>query len=114
MYIILNFSLARGPVKVSFYRISINNFDELDTKPSYPDSPTETGYIDNLDLTRNLGSEHVTRIQSYFIAPQSGFYRFIVASNEESKLYLSPNDQESDKKEIIFQNGFVTYQQWDR
>lgn len=105
-------SIARGAVKVSFYSIKTANFSAILSNPSFPNSPTKVGRIDNLDTTRDVGTNYALRIQAYFIAPQNGLYTFLVASDDQSRVYLSASDKEIDKKEILSQGGYANYQQW--
>ena len=59
-------------MKVSKYEFVTSSMQDVYNHQSYPDSPTRTGRIDNLDLTRDTGSNYVARLQTYFIAPQTG------------------------------------------
>ena len=65
-------NLVKGKVKVSKYEFITSSMRDVYTHQSYPDSPTRTGRIDNLDLTMNIGDNYVIRLQTYFIAPESG------------------------------------------
>ena len=66
------FFTAKGKVKISKYEFSAASMEDIANHQSYPDSPTKTGRIDNLEITRNIGSDYALRLQAYFIAPQSG------------------------------------------
>ena len=66
-------------------------------------TPTNIGRYDNFesfnfkDSLNNFG----IILQTYFVPPSSGLYKFILVSDDNAKLYISSNDQESEKYEII-------------
>lgn len=97
---------------MSFYSITTANVSAILGNPSFPNSPTKVGRIDNLDTTRDVGSHYALRIQAYFVAPESGWYTFFVASDDQSKVYISTSDKETDKKEILSQSSYASYHQW--
>ena len=105
---------AKGKVKTSFYDFTSTSIADILAHPSFPDSPTKTGRVDHLDVTRNIGTAYALRIQSYFIAPQSGLYKFVAACDDQCKIYLSTDDKEANKKEIIHVEGWTYYNQWDK
>ena len=88
--------------------------EEVFAHESYPDSPTKVGRIDHLDVTRNIDNNYALRYQSYFIAPQSGNYRFIATCDNQCNIYLSTNAEEKSKKEIISITSYTSYHQWDK
>eukprot|EP00111_Clytia_hemisphaerica_P010409 TCONS_00030414-protein len=107
-------TIAIGKVKVSKYEFSVTTIDDIAEHQSYPDSPTKTGRIDNLELTRNIGANYVARLQTYFVAPQSGVYRFVVSCDDQGDLYLSTDTQATNKRKIISAASWNSFHQWDK
>ncbi|XP_066919554.1 uncharacterized protein [Clytia hemisphaerica] len=93
-----NFTNIPGAVKVSLYEGFIGNLDTL-----HAQTPSRIGRYDNFEsfnfdrLLENYGMI----LQTYFVPPSDGLYRFILVSDDDAKLFISLNDQESDKFEIV-------------
>uniref|UniRef100_A0A7M6DPA1 Uncharacterized protein n=1 Tax=Clytia hemisphaerica TaxID=252671 RepID=A0A7M6DPA1_9CNID len=107
-------SIAKGKVKVSKYDFTTTTMQDVFDHPSYPNSPTRTGRIDNLDLTKNIGGNYAARLQTYFVAPQSGNFDFVASCDDECEVFLSTDDKESNKQKIISVSDYTSYQQWDK
>lgn len=101
-------------MKTSFYKFASKSIDDIIAHPSFPDSPTKTGRLDHLDISRDVASSYTLRIQAYFMAPQSGVYKFVAACDDQCKVYLSTDDKEINKKEIIYVQGWTSYHQWNK
>lgn len=100
-------------MKTSFYNFASTSIADVIAHPSYPDSPTKTGHVDHLDISRNVRNSYALRIQAYFIAPQSGVYEFVAACDDQCKIFLSTDDKEANKKEIIHVQGWTNYHDWN-
>ena len=72
-----------------------NGFDEERTI-------TTTSYQWNLAPARD---NYMGQMIGYLTPPETGYYRFAIASDDHSILYLGTTDQRSSKREICYYNG---------
>lgn len=63
---------------------------------------TTTSYQWNLAPARDNFSAQMI---GYLTAPETGYYKFAIASDDHSILYLGTSDQRSSKREICYYNG---------
>ena len=79
--------------------------DELDTFESnrLTLTPWQVGRIDHMEPPiDNIDSSYGILLQTYFVAPQTGNYIFYSAVDDQAKVYLSTNENESQKQQIIY------------
>lgn len=88
--------------------------DDVIKTPAYPNSPTHVGWLDGLDSPRDIGTYYALRIQSVFIAPQSGQYVFAASCDDKCSVYLSSTDSSADNKEIIALQSWTGYNEWTK
>ena len=89
-----------GAVKVSLYE-GYSYTGNLDTMRGL--TPSRVGRYDNFE---SFNFKHTLNdfgmiLQTYFVPPSDGLYKFILVSDDAAKLYISSNDEESAKYEII-------------
>eukprot|EP00111_Clytia_hemisphaerica_P005668 TCONS_00016453-protein len=107
-------SPAQKKVKISMFYYYATSIARANAYPNYPQSPDYIGYADNFDMGRNFRDGYFARLQAYFIAPQSGLYRFVVACDDAGDLYISNNKtDEVNKQKIAYQTNYVDYNAWD-
>jgi len=75
----------------------------LDAAPSY------VAHVDGFASAIKIRDSYGIRMQALFVAPQTGSYLFYSKSDDNSKTYLSTDDQESRKREIIRISPYSTY-----
>lgn len=76
--------------------------------------PTATRQLTRFEGPSNVTNEYGDRIRGYICPPASGNYTFWIASDDYSDLYLSSNDQPSNKKRIAWVKGATQPRQWDK
>ncbi len=95
--------IACGPGGITFERwtgISGSNILDLITNPNFPNNYAETGILTSFQGALNYSSSYGTRVYGYLIPSQTGNYSFNVTSDDNARLYLSP-DQSFANKSII-------------
>src|SRR5690606_14974103 len=58
------------------------------------------------------GDNYSSRISGYFVPPSTGEYVLFIASDDQSNLYLSTDDQPANKKLIAQEAGYSNQYQW--
>lgn len=115
-YKLFAYILGHGAVKVSFYDSmkKSKSIQDVIKAPAYPNSPTRTGWMDGLDTPRNIAEYYALRVQSLFIAPQTGEYVFAASCDDKCSLYLSSTKHAINKVEIINLRSWTNYHQWTK
>ena len=97
----MNSSNSTGLIRELWSPLVVNDIKSFTSNPSYPDNPSVYYDIDKFSTPREKGKKFGQRIRGFFTAPQNGPYMFAVSCSDECKLFLSPNDEEDKKSEII-------------
>jgi len=87
--------------------------DDLQAVSDFPDNPTGREYLSRLEGPRNAGSDYGARIRGYLHPPVTGPYRFWIASDDTSELYLSLDENLANMKQIAQVNSWTHSQKWD-
>lgn len=62
----------------------------------------------------NIADNYVSRMRGYLCVPQTGNYTFWIASDDDSELYLSTDDNPANKVRIAYVTGYTAVQQWTK
>lgn len=87
---------------------------DLTGSKHFNDKPDGQELLASLDAPRQFGSDYGTRIRGYLYPPLTGDYRFWIASDDASQLWLSIDANPANKKQIAAVNDWSPAQQWDR
>ena len=69
---------------------------------SYPESPTVSGYLDQLfHPGLSYGSVYASRYEALFVAPATGSYNFRCAADDYCMLSLSTDETEANKQVVV-------------
>ncbi len=90
-----------------------NSIDDLFDNPDYPDNPSERGYLTALEGPRD-GKDFGDRIRGYIHPPVSGQYRFWIASDDASQLWLSTDADPAHMRPIAAVHSWTPSHQWDK
>lgn len=95
--------------------ISGSTVASLTTNAAYPNSPTGTETIATLfeaplDWAENYGQ----RMHGYFIAPTTGNYRFYIASDDNSELWLSTDSTTASAVKIASVTDWTNSREWSK
>jgi hypothetical protein len=81
--------------------------------PSFPDHPTSSGLLSNgFEAPTNVADYYGQRLRGYVIPPTSGNYVFWIASDDNSALYLSTDEQPANKVQIASVNSWTPPRNW--
>ncbi len=76
-------------------------------------APTFTGFLTSFTPAQNVADNYSRRLTGQIVAPVSGAYRFWIASDDDSRLYLSSNSSAANRVLIASMSGWTSYQNWD-
>ena len=95
-----------------FEGISGSWVTDLTKNAKYPNSPDKRYQLRSTEIPSNAGDNYGTLIRGYVYPPVTGVYRFNLASDEWSEVYLSP-DRTPEKKEMLcFVPAATDYYEW--
>lgn len=83
-----------------------------DNPVRFPDVPTRVELQDMFEINRNTGDYYGTRLSGYVHPPETGNYVFYIASDNQSKLYLSTDDDPANKAMIASVTSYTGYRNW--
>ncbi|MBC7901946.1 MAG: choice-of-anchor I family protein [Gemmatimonadaceae bacterium] len=96
----------------AFANIPGGAVSNLTSHPSYPASPTVVTQLDKMETPDNLADDYGLRMRGYICAPMTGNYTFYIASDEQSELWLSTDDQPANRIKIAFLQTAVSPRNW--
>jgi hypothetical protein len=76
--------------------------------------PTSTSYLKVFESPSNIGDHYGARIRGYVHPPQTGYYVFSIAGDDNCELYLSPNQNPAAKKKIASVGSYTGSRQWSK
>ena len=68
----------------------------------------------SFEAPTNWADNYGTRMRGYITAPATGNYTFWIAGDDNSELWLSPNDNSANKMRIALVPGWTNSRQWDK
>lgn len=94
--------------------ISGNTLNYLRASVNYPQNPTGRDYLTSFEAPSNWASNYGTRIRGYVYPPATGSYTFWIASDDDSELWLSTNDNPANATRIAYVSGYTLQRQWTK
>ena len=76
--------------------------------------PSNTNLLPKFEAPLNAADNYGTRIRGYVQAPATGAYKFWIASDDQSELWLSTDESEGNKRRIAYITGFTNPGQWTK
>jgi hypothetical protein len=87
--------------------------DQLLNHPSFPDHPEERNVLINyFEAPTDIGDLYGQHLFTWIVAPQTGEYVFRIASDDNSRLYLSMDDSPGNAAAIAEVPGWTQPREW--
>ena len=80
----------------------------------FPHKPSNVHYLKNFDSPVNNGTAYAQRLKGYFIAPESGQYKFYSSCDDECEVFLGLDGKEGENNKIIGQKRASLHNEFDR
>ena len=104
---------AKGTVTIEYYDgISGQSVTDLTAHASFPDSPTQRLYRTLMEGVQSFGDIYGSRMRAYLEAPVTGDYKFWIASDDSSELWLGSTANYGTKALIASVTGWTGYRDW--
>lgn len=81
---------------------------------NFPNSPTSSSYLTSFDAPRDVAENYGQKISGYVTAPTTGSYKFWIAGDDDSELWLSTNSASANKVKIASFTGWTNPLQFDK
>ena len=105
----------RGVLREWWLGISGNYISQLRNSANYPHAPSGTEIVTNFfEGPVSWADNYGTRMRGYFVAPQTGAYRFYIATDDDGELWLSTDENPANATRIANVSGWTSSRQWDK
>lgn len=86
---------------------------DLTAHPRFRAGPDDIEYLSALESS-SMGKDYGERLRGYLYPPVDGDYRFWIASDDSSELWLSTDDNPQNKRYLAGVNGWTPRLAWDQ
>ncbi|MCD6304270.1 MAG: lamin tail domain-containing protein, partial [Planctomycetes bacterium] len=93
--------------------IAGNAVTNLTSNANYPDNPARRNFPGAFESPLNWADKYGTRMRGYVHPPATGWYTFWIASDDNSVLYLSSDENPDNKQPIASVSSHTAYRAWD-
>jgi len=84
----------------------------LSSASSYPSRPDISTTFNKFEYGPDLGDNYGARLRGYICAPETGFYRFYLASADQSELWLSTDLNPANIHRIAYVEARTGFRSW--
>jgi len=77
-------------------------------------TPSKTAQLTSFEAPINVADNYGQRIRGFICAPATGNYTFYIASDDNSELWLSKNNNPAAKQKIAFVTGWTNAREWTK
>ena len=106
---------THGVYREQYNNISGSTLADLLTAPAYPNTPSSTTILTNgFETPVNVADNYGQRLRAFLVPPITGFYTFWIASDDQSVLSLSEDENPANKREIAGVAGWTDAREWNK
>jgi len=105
---------ANGLLREVYEEIGGASVSDLTSAPSYPNSPSSTGYVSDFEAPTDVLENYGQRLRGYLLPPVSGNFTFWIASDDGGELWLSTDDTPARRRRIAAVTGWTSPREWSR
>ncbi|MDC1199880.1 PKD domain-containing protein, partial [Flavobacteriaceae bacterium] len=106
---------ASGTILMERYDgISGTAISNLTGSANYPENPSSDAQLTSFEIPTNVADNYGARVSGYICAPQTGYYTFWIASDDNGELNLSTDEDPANKTTIATVANWTSSRQWDK
>jgi uncharacterized protein YjdB len=94
--------------------INGTSVSDLTGNSAYPESPSSSVQLNSFEAPTNVADNYGQRIAGYICAPVTGSYTFWIASDDNSQLWLSTDENASNKSKIAEVLNWTNSREWNK
>ena len=95
-----------------FTGVSGSHVSDLTDSPNFPNFPDASGAIANAESPTGYGDNYGQRWSGWITPPETGSYRFYIATDDNSELWLSTTDKRADRVLIAKETHYRHERDW--
>ena len=104
-----------GSISVEYWMgISGTSVSDLTNNGNYPNNPSSSGSLSSFEIPIDSADNYGTRVRGYLHPPSSGDYKFWIASDDSSQLWLSTDDDPANISQIAYVNEWTWSREWGK
>jgi hypothetical protein len=105
---------ATGSILMERYDgISGTSITDLTGSTNYPNNPSSTLDLTSFEIPANVADNYGARVSGYICAPETGYYTFWMASDDNGELNLSTDEDPANKTTIAYVTAWTPQNVWD-
>ena len=98
-----------GVLREYWAGISGTAVSALTSNSNYPNSPTSSSVLSSFNAPNDVADNYGQRMRAYLYPTVSGSYTFYIAADDDAELWLSTNDNPSNRVKIASVTGWTNY-----
>src|SRR6185312_2953213 len=108
------FGQSSGVLREVYYNISGNAVANLTSAPNFPARPDEEFIENAFEAPSNFADNYGQRMRALLVPPVTGSYLFWIASDDNSALYLSTDQDPAHKVQIASVTAWTNSREWSK
>ena len=106
-------SSGSGVLRELFENIGGNDVENLTGNPNFPDRPTAREVIPDFSFS-SIGDNYGSRLRAYLSPSKTGSYRFWIAGDDNTSLFLSTSSSPENSTKIAEVPGWTGVDEWEK
>ncbi len=104
-----------GILREVWMGISGTSISNLTNHPDFPDNPTSRNLVtDFFEAPTNIADQYGQRMSALLVPPETGLYRFWIASDDNGELHLSSDETPENALLIASVPGWTQPREWSK
>jgi PKD repeat protein len=87
---------------------------DLTGSANYPENPSSDAQLTSFEIPTDVAENYGAKVSGYICAPQTGYYTFWIASDDNGQLNLSTDDDPANKTTIAWVDSWTSSREWDK
>src|ERR1041385_8743941 len=104
---------TNGVLRDIYYSIGGTAVSDLTNAAAFPSRPDATFIDGSFEAPINFADNYGQRMRALLLPPVTGSYIFFIASDDNSVLYLSTDEDPAHKRLIAAENSWCNSRQWN-
>src|SRR6266404_9752500 len=109
----LSSAQTNGILREIYYNISGSAVSDLTNAAAFPNRPDDEFIEAAFEAPSNFADNYGQRMRALLLPPITGSYTFFIASDDNSALYLSTDEDPAHKSLIASETSWANSRQWN-
>ena len=104
---------SNGVLREVYYNIPGTAVADLTNAASFPNNPDEVFVESAFEAPSNFADNYGQRMRAFLLPPVTGSYVFWVAADDNSALFLSPDENPAHRRQIAYEASWTNPRQYN-